>query len=93
MARPDQGDESQGFDFEALPPLDDEWVNEAGAREETAEQRAERYRRIAAGHARIRAQEEADRLAEARAAVKSQRRPWIIVAVVAAVLVTIVVIL
>ena len=75
--------DSGGFDD--LPPLDDEWVKGAAKREESAEDRAARLRRIAAEHERIQRQMEADRRSAATQHRSDQWRPWIIgLAIIAA---------
>lgn len=70
---PDGGDA-----FDDLPPLDDEWIKGAAKREETAEERAARLRRIAAEHQRIQAQQEADRKRAVAQSARDKWRPWII---------------
>lgn len=67
-----------GGGFEDLPPLDDEWVNGAAKREESAQQRADRLRRIAAEHERIQRQIEADRQGAVTEQRRDQWRPWVI---------------
>lgn len=79
--------------FDGLPPLDDEWVSEAGRREQSAQQRAERYRRIAANHERIQRQQEADRRAEAASYRTQKAKPWIIAGVVVAAILVLVLII
>lgn len=81
-----------GGGFEELPPLDDEWVSKAARREESAEQRAERLRRIAAEHERLQRQQEADRRTAVSQASRDRMRPWIIVGVIVAVLLMVLVI-
>ena len=74
-----------GGGFDDLPPLDDEWVKGAAKREESAEDRAARLRRIAAEHERIQRQMEADRRSAATRQRSDQWRPWIIaLAIIAA---------
>lgn len=74
-----------GGTFDDLPPLDEDWVKSAAKREESAEQRAARLRRIAAEHERIQRQMEADRRTAASHHKRDQWRPWIIgLAIIAA---------
>jgi hypothetical protein len=74
-----------GGGFEDLPPLDDEWIKGAAKREESAQQRADRLRRIAAEHERIQRQMEADRRTAATQHKRDQWRPWVIgLAIIAA---------
>lgn len=83
---------AQGDGFDEIPPLDEEWVRQARRREESADERAERLRRIAAEHERLQRQQEADRRTALTQAKRDRARPWIIGAVIIAALVMAVVI-
>ena len=76
----------EGGSFDELPPLNDEWINKAAKREESAEERAARLRRIAAEHSRLQRQMAADRQIAATRDKHDKRRPWIIVAAIIAAL-------
>jgi hypothetical protein len=76
-----------GGGFDDLPPLDEEWVNKAGKREESAEERANRLRRIAAEHERLQQQMAADRQQAQSASKRDQLRPWLIFGAIALVLI------
>jgi hypothetical protein len=67
-----------GGGFDDLPPLDDEWVSKAAKREETADQRAARLRRIAAEHERLQRQQESERRTAVASTKRDRLRPWII---------------
>lgn len=82
-----------GGGFDDLPPLDDEWVNKAAKREESATDRAARLRRIAAEHERLQRQQEADRHTAVTQQKRDQWRPWIIVGAIIAALVLVFLIL
>ncbi len=82
-----------GGSFDDLPPLDDEWIKGAAKREESAQQRADRLRRIAAEHERIQRQMEADRRTAATNSRRDTWRPWIIAAAIVGALILLFVIL
>ena len=89
MGMPPQ--DSGGFD--ELPPLDDEWVQKAAKREESADQRSERLRRIAFEHERIQRDLAADRRTTVAKGKRDQWRPWIITGAIIAALVLLFVLL
>lgn len=72
MSSDDQG---PGDDF---PVFDEEWINDATKREASADDRAERYRRIAEGHQRMQAQREQDRMRAEKTDRRSKLRPWLV---------------
>ena len=76
----------QGGGFEELPPLDEEWIKGAAKREESADERAARLRRIAAEHDRIQRQMAADRHSAVAQSRRDKWRPWIIIAAIVAAL-------
>lgn len=82
-----------GGSFDDLPPLDDEWVSKAAKREESADDRAARLRRIAAEHDRLQRQQEADRQTAVARNKRDKMRPWIIVGAIVATLVLVFVVL
>lgn len=82
-----------GGTFDDLPPLDEEWIKGAAKREESAEQRAARLRRIAAEHERIQRQMEADRRTAVSQHKRDQWRPWIIALAIIAALAVVFIIL
>lgn len=79
--------------FDDLPPLDEEWVNKAAKREESAQDRAARLRRIAAEHERLQQQQAADRKVAEQSSRRDQLRPWLIFGAVALVLMLVFVVL
>lgn len=78
-----------GGSFDDLPPLDDEWVKKAAKREESAEDRAARLRRIAAEHDRLQRQQESERQTAVARSKRDKMRPWIIVGAIVAVLIVV----
>ncbi len=82
-----------GEGFDDLPPLDDEWISKAAKREESAEERSARLRRIAAEHERIQRQQTAERQAAAVQYTRDRWRPFIIAAAIVGALVLVFVIL
>lgn len=82
-----------GGSFDDLPPLNDEWVNKAAKREESAQERAARLRRIAAEHERLQRQQEADRQTAVAQHKRDKLRPWIVVGAIIGVLVLVFVLL
>ena len=81
--------EPQGRD-EDFPVFDEDWIKDAARREETAKERADRYRRIARGHERMQADAEADRAAAVKSSRRDSLRPWLILAASAVVIMIIV---
>ena len=79
--------------FDDLPPLDEEWVSKAAKREESAQDRAARLRRIASEHDRLQRQVEADRQRAATGSRRDARRPWIIAGAIIAALVLVFIVL
>ncbi len=82
-----------GGSFDDLPPLNDEWVKKAAKREESAEERSARLRRIAAEHERLRIQAEADRHTSMTQHRRDAWRPWIITAAIIGALVLVFIVL
>jgi len=72
--------ERTGDDF---PVFDEDWIKDASRSEDSAEERADRYRRIARGHERINAQAEADRASAVKSSRRNSLRPWLILAAIA----------
>lgn len=70
------GPDSGGFDD--LPPLDEEWINKAARREETAQERADRLARIKANHERLQREQEQERKVALHQTSRDKWRPWII---------------
>lgn len=79
----------EGGGFDDMPPLDDEWIKKASKREQSAEDRAARLRRIAAEHERLQREAEADRQSAMQEYRRDRWRPWIIVGAIIAVLVVV----
>jgi len=75
-----------GGSFDDLPPLDDDWVNQAAKREESADERSARLRRIAAEHDRLQRQQVAERQSAVAQRSRDKWRPWIIATAIIAVL-------
>jgi hypothetical protein len=83
----------EGGGFDELPPLDDEWINKAAKREESADERAARLRRIASEHDRLQRQMAADRQGATIRDRRDKWRPWIIATAVITALVLVFMIL
>lgn len=79
--------------FDDLPPLDDEWVNKAARREETAQERADRLARIKAKHERLQREQEQERKVALNQTNRDKWRPWIIGGSIVAVLILVLVVL
>lgn len=71
-----------GEGFDDIPPLDEDWVSKAAKREESAQERSARLRRIAAEHERLQRQQEADRRTATVRSRNDAWRPWIITAAI-----------
>jgi hypothetical protein len=76
-----------GGSFDDMPPLDEDWVNKAAKREESAQERGARLRRIAAEHERLQQQMAADRKVAGQESQRDKLRPWLIFGAIAAVLI------